>query len=146
MDAVGEDTPVYVISVAAELSGLHPQTLRTYDRLGLVCPKRTSGRGRRYCARDIVTLREIRRLTQEEGINLAGIRYIFTLEREAELLRGEVGRLRGLVGRLRDELESTRAVAARLARLRRGSGQDGARTPPPAGRADVVLARRRLTD
>ncbi|XVQ14678.1 heat shock protein transcriptional repressor HspR [Spirillospora sp. CA-255316] len=146
MDAVGEDTPVYVISVAAELSGLHPQTLRTYDRLGLVRPKRTSGRGRRYCARDIATLREIRRLTQEEGINLAGIKYIFALEREAELLRGEAGRLRSLVERLGNELEATRAVAARLARLRRASEAGDARPPAQGRRAEVVLARRRLTD
>ena len=146
MDAVGEDTPVYVISVAAELSGLHPQTLRTYDRLGLVRPKRTSGRGRRYCARDIAALREIRRLTQEEGVNLAGIRHILTLRREVEALRGETGRLRELVDRLRRELEATRAVAARLARLRRASPAGELPPPPQAGPADVVLVRRRLTD
>src|SRR5262245_4267943 len=68
-----DDTPVYVISVAAQLSGLHPQTLRTYDRMGLVSPGRTAGRGRRYSMRDIAMLQEIQRLSQEEGINLAGI-------------------------------------------------------------------------
>jgi MerR family transcriptional regulator/heat shock protein HspR len=113
-----DDSPVYVISVAAQLSGLHPQTLRTYDRLGLVSPGRTSGRGRRYSMRDIVMLREIQRLSQDEGINLAGIKHILDLQRESEALRAEVTRLRGLVEELGNELESTRAVAARLARLK----------------------------
>ena len=80
MTPFGDDSPVYVISVAAELSGLHPQTLRTYDRMGLVSPGRTSGRGRRYSMRDIVLLREIQRLSQDEGINLAGIRQILDLQ------------------------------------------------------------------
>jgi MerR family transcriptional regulator, heat shock protein HspR len=114
----GDDSPVYVISVAAQRSGLHPQTLRTYDRLGLVSPGRTSGRGRRYSMRDIVMLREIQRLSQDEGINLAGIKHILDLQRESEALRAEVARLRGLVEELGNELESTRAVAARLARLK----------------------------
>jgi MerR family transcriptional regulator/heat shock protein HspR len=78
---------VYVISVAAELSGLHPQTLRQYDRLGLVSPGRTSGRGRRYSARDILRLREVARLSQEEGVNLAGIKRILDLERANDALR-----------------------------------------------------------
>lgn len=91
----GEDTPVYVISVAAELSGLHPQTLRQYDRLGLVRPGRTPGRGRRYSMRDIQMLREVQRLSQEEGINLAGIKRILELETENMRLREEVARLRG---------------------------------------------------
>lgn len=71
-----EDTPVYVISVAAQLSGLHPQTLRQYDRLGLVSPDRTAGRGRRYSARDIELLRQVQQLSQDEGINLAGIKQL----------------------------------------------------------------------
>lgn len=74
-----EDTPVYVISVAAQLSGLHPQTLRQYDRLGLVSPDRTAGRGRRYSARDIELLRQVQQLSQDEGINLAGIKRIIEL-------------------------------------------------------------------
>ena len=69
---VSDDTPVYVISVAAQLSGLHPQTLRSYDRLGLVSPGRSAGRGRRYSPRDILLLREVQRLSQEEGVNLVG--------------------------------------------------------------------------
>jgi MerR family transcriptional regulator, heat shock protein HspR len=82
-----EDTPVFVISVAAELSGLHAQTLRGYDRMGLVSPGRTSGGGRRYSMRDIALLREVQRLSQEQGVNLAGIKRIIELEREVDALR-----------------------------------------------------------
>ena len=64
--------PVFAISVAAELSGMHPQTLRQYDRLGLVVPQRTRGRGRRYSARDVMRLRGIQAMSQDQGINLAG--------------------------------------------------------------------------
>ena len=74
-----DDTPVFVISVAAELAGMHAQTLRQYDRLGLVSPSRTRGGGRRYSARDIATLREVQRLSQEEGVSLAGIQRILEL-------------------------------------------------------------------
>jgi len=88
-----EETPVYVISVAAQLSGLHPQTLRQYDRLGLVSPDRTAGRGRRYSARDIEQLREVQRLSQEEGINLAGIKRIIELENQVSALQARVSEL-----------------------------------------------------
>ena len=67
---MSDDTPVYVISVAAQLSGMHPQTLRTYDRMGLVSPGRSQGRGRRYSMRDVCALREVQRLSQDEGVNL----------------------------------------------------------------------------
>src|SRR3954467_14860706 len=77
---VAEDAPVFVISVAASLAGMHPQTLRQYDRLGLVSPGRTAGRGRRYSARDIAVLREVQRLSHEEGVNLAGIKRILELD------------------------------------------------------------------
>jgi MerR family transcriptional regulator/heat shock protein HspR len=88
-----EDTPVFVISVAAQLSGLHAQTLRSYDRLGLVTPGRAAGGGRRYSARDIAVLREVQRLSQEEGVNLAGIKRIIDLENEVDALRSRVGEL-----------------------------------------------------
>lgn len=88
------DTPMFVISVAAELAGMHPQTLRQYDRLGLVSPTRAPGRGRRYSLRDVATLREIQRLSQDEGVNLAGIKRILALESEVERLRGQVELLR----------------------------------------------------
>jgi MerR family transcriptional regulator/heat shock protein HspR len=89
-----EDAPVLPISVAAELAGMHPQTLRQYDRLGLVQPRRTRGRGRRYSMRDVVRLREVQRLSQEEGVNLAGIKRIMELEDELVHVRSENERLR----------------------------------------------------
>ena len=98
---LSDDTPVYMISVAAQLSGLHPQTLRQYDRIGLVSPGRTSGRGRLYSTRDIVMLREVQRLSQEEGINLAGIKRILALETEALRLRDENHRLRAEMAMIR---------------------------------------------
>ena len=88
-----EDAPVFVISVAAELAGMHPQTLRQYDRLGLVNPGRAAGGGRRYSARDVALLREVQRLSQEEGVNLAGIKRIIALEQEVDALRGQVAEL-----------------------------------------------------
>ncbi|WP_018654485.1 heat shock protein transcriptional repressor HspR [Actinomadura flavalba] len=128
-DPFGDETPVYVISVAAELSGLHPQTLRTYDRLGLVSPGRTAGRGRRYSMRDIVQLREIQRLSQEEGINLSGIKRILELQRENARLRDELARASVHRDDVANELESTRAVAARLARMLRSGAQPSPSTP-----------------
>lgn len=88
-----EDTPVFVISVAAQLSGLHAQTLRSYDRLGLVSPGRSSGGGRRYSMRDIALLREVQRLSQDAGVNLAGIKRIIELENEVDSLRTRVAEL-----------------------------------------------------
>ena len=85
-----DDAPVYVISLAAELSGLHPQTLRQYDRLGLVSPDRAPGRGRRYSVRDIELLREVQRLSQDEGVNLAGIKRIRELQDQVEELTAQV--------------------------------------------------------
>jgi MerR family transcriptional regulator/heat shock protein HspR len=86
-NGVAEDAPVFVISVAATLAGMHPQTLRQYDRIGLVSPGRTSGRGRRYSARDIAMLREVQRLSQDEGINLAGVKRILELESQVSALQ-----------------------------------------------------------
>ena len=87
------DSPVFVISVAAQLAGLHAQTLRSYDRLGLVSPGRSAGGGRRYSARDIALLREVQRLSQEEGVNLAGIKRIIELEQLVDELQGRVEEL-----------------------------------------------------
>src|ERR1700753_87914 len=103
-----EDTPVFVISVAAQLSGLHAQTLRSYDRLGLVSPGRATGGGRRYSARDISLLREVQRLSQEEGVNLAGIKRIIDLENEVDALRSRVTELL-------EELASAHAAAEHAA-------------------------------
>ncbi len=97
--------PVYVISVAAQISGLHPQTLRQYDRLGLVSPGRTGGRNRLYSLRDINRLREVSRLSAE-GVNLAGIQRILALESENERLRSQLGTLLAEVQRLRPGIGS----------------------------------------
>ena len=85
-----DDTrPVYAISVAAELAGMHPQTLRQYDRLGLVCPQRVKGRNRLYSARDVDRLREVAELSAA-GISLEGIRRLLDLQAEVERLRDQV--------------------------------------------------------
>ena len=88
-----DDTPVFVISVAAELAGMHAQTLRQYDRLGLVTPSRTRGGGRRYSQRDVALLREVQRLSQEEGVSLPGIARILELENQVTALRSRVAEL-----------------------------------------------------
>ncbi len=90
---VDEHTPVFVISVAAELAGMHAQTLRQYDRLGLVSPSRTRGGGRRYSAHDVEVLREVQRLSQEEGVSLAGVARILDLENAVDALRARVAEL-----------------------------------------------------
>ena len=89
MDA---DSPVFPIAAAAELAGMHPQTLRQYDRLGLVVPRRTAGKSRRYALRDVAQLREVQRLSGE-GVSLEGIRRILELENEVVGLRDRVRRL-----------------------------------------------------
>jgi MerR family transcriptional regulator/heat shock protein HspR len=91
------DLPVHTVTVAARLAGMHPQTLRQYDRIGLVVPRRTTGRGRRYSARDIADLREVQRLSTQEGVNLAGIARILALEQEVRALRRQLEDLRGSV-------------------------------------------------
>lgn len=97
-----ELTPLFAIAVAAELAGMHPQTLRQYDRLGLVSPQRTAGQSRRYSMRDVVQLREIAGLTAE-GLNLEGIRRILELENQVSVLSA---RVRELEAALADELLS----------------------------------------
>ena len=99
-DRIDPDAPIFVISVAAQLAEMHPQTLRGYDRLGLVVPGRTRGRGRRYSLRDIARLRHIQFLSQTEGINLEGIRRILALESELETLQEQVAQLTSLAEHL----------------------------------------------
>lgn len=94
------DAPLFAIAVAAELAGMHPQTLRQYDRLGLVSPRRTAGQSRRYSMRDVVRLREIARLTAE-GLNLEGVRRILELEDQVTRLSA---RVRELESALADQL------------------------------------------
>jgi MerR family transcriptional regulator/heat shock protein HspR len=95
-----QDSPVFAIAIAAELAAMHPQTLRQYDRLGLVSPTRTAGKSRRYSMRDVVQLREIARLGAE-GLNLEGIRRILELENQVAALQS---RVRELESALADEL------------------------------------------
>lgn len=88
-----EERALYIISIAAELAGVHPQTLRIYERKGLLSPARTAGNTRRYSNRDIERLRMIQRLTQEHGVNLAGVKMIVDLENELERLRRQLHKM-----------------------------------------------------
>jgi len=103
----GPDMPVFVISVAAELTGLHPQTLRGYDRMGLVSPGRTGGGGRRYSWRDIERLREISRLSTL-GIGLEGVRRILELETDVDTLLARVAELEAELNHARAEAVTRR--------------------------------------
>jgi MerR family transcriptional regulator/heat shock protein HspR len=85
-----EERAVYIISVAAELAGVHPQTLRIYERKGLLRPARTAGNTRRYSDRDIARLRRIQALTQKAGVNLAGVKMVLELQAEIDRLRDEI--------------------------------------------------------
>ena len=109
-----EDAPVFVISVAAELAGMHAQTLRQYDRLGLVTPGRTGGGGRRYSPRDVALLREVQRLSHEEGVNLAGIKRILDLENQVGALQDRVKELVVEVNRAHAELAARRGPGTSL--------------------------------
>jgi MerR family transcriptional regulator/heat shock protein HspR len=91
----------FLISVAAELAGMHAQTLRTYDRLGLVSPSRSSGGGRRYSQHDVDLLREVQRLSQDEGVNLAGIKRIIELTNQVAALQSRVKELSSEIEALR---------------------------------------------
>jgi MerR family transcriptional regulator, heat shock protein HspR len=97
-----DDARTFLISVAAELAGMHAQTLRTYDRLGLVSPRRSSGGGRRYSQHDVDLLREVQRLSQDEGVNLAGIKRIIELT-------NQVGALKSRLMEMVEEVEELRA-------------------------------------
>lgn len=105
------DEPVYVISVAAELAEMHPQTLRTYEREGLILPSRTAGNTRRYSPRDVDRLRFIRYLTQEEGLNLAGVRVVLSMGEQLERAKQRVTELEDMVRRLADRLQTEVAEA-----------------------------------
>jgi MerR family transcriptional regulator, heat shock protein HspR len=103
--AIDLDAPVYVISVAAEMSDLHPQTLRAYERDGLLEPARTPGGTRRYSRRDVERLRLIRRLTQDEGLNLAGVRLVLELGEKLDASRRRVVELEEVVRLLAERFE-----------------------------------------
>ncbi len=109
-----ETTRTFLISVAAELAGMHAQTLRTYDRLGLVSPSRSSGGGRRYSERDVDLLREVQRLSQDEGVNLAGIKRIIELTNQVEALQSRLTELSAEVDRLRAQRREVSSTSTAL--------------------------------
>lgn len=110
-----EHVAVYVISVAAELAGVHPQTLRIYERKGLLQPQRTSGNTRRYSAQDIERLRRIQELTQEQGVNLAGAKMILRLEEQLERTRHELNRMAAQMQALEADLANQMRQLAKQA-------------------------------
>ena len=133
---MSKDRPVYVISVAAELVDMHPQTLRLYERKGLIRPKRSSGKTRLYSERDIEHLREIRRLTQELGVNLAGVEEIMRLRQELDALEE----------RFRSEVEKlNKAITAEAAQIKNlpalpGDVDDEADKTAPSDRPVYVIS------
>ena len=109
---IDQDKPLYVISVAAELVDMHPQTLRLYERKGLIEPSRSSGKTRLYSQRNIEQLREIRRLTQELGVNLAGVEEIIRLRQRLDQLQDNMeSRISNLQDQLGDHLDRMRRHA-----------------------------------
>ncbi|MBB6628358.1 MerR family transcriptional regulator [Nocardioides sp. KIGAM211] len=136
--APGPDAAVYVISVAAELTGLHPQTLRTYERVGLITPGRTGGGGRRYSHRDIELLRQIADLTAS-GIGIEGVRRIMDLEHRARALAARNEELLA-------ELQATREALHQALDQRRADPLGPNKLPvlrqPAPGQSMVVWRRR----
>lgn len=106
------DAPVFPVSVASQLADMHPQTLRGYDRLGLVVPQRARGRGRRYSLRDVAKLRHVQRLSKDEGINLEGIRRIIQLEAQIDALHLQNHRLNETLQRIQNSPEAARLFTA----------------------------------
>ena len=102
-----DESRTFLISVAAQLAGMHAQTLRTYDRLGLVIPQRTSGGGRRYSQRDVELLREVQRLSQDEGVNLAGIKRIIELTNQVQALQSRLSEMAQELDALRANQRAT---------------------------------------
>src|SRR3989442_4766288 len=150
-----EDRAVYIISVAAELAGVHPQTFRIYERKGLLSPARTAGNTRRYSERDIERLRMIQRLTQIEGINLAGVKMIVEMESQLDRMRRRLERLDRELERshlrARDELERMErrnppadiVPLASIQQIRRTIRELSARSQrgpahPPSGRGPIA--------
>ena len=130
-----EERGVYIISVAAELAGMHPQTLRIYERKGLLHPSRTPGKARRYSERDIEMLRQIQELTQERGINLAGVKMIVEMERQLDELRRTVEELSVEMQRARQRVKA----AAERARLE--AEQEAGRRAAREREANAIVPR-----
>lgn len=127
---------LYVISVAAELAGVHPQTLRMYERKGLLNPARTEGRARRYSIRDIENVRLIQSLTQEHGMSLAGVEQMMAMTRTLEEMQQRMEEMRDEMERVRRQMEeelerARRALRTEIVPFRRGQPWD-----PFAGRDD----------
>jgi len=123
MPRTNRDRPLYMISVAAELAGVHPQTLRIYERKELIRPQRSGGNTRLYSEADIERLRLIQHLTQEEGINLAGVTRIMDMQREIEALRAELATVCELMSRAeRHSREQARSAQTRTALVHIRSG------------------------
>ena len=134
------DRGVYMISVAAELAGMHPQTLRIYEARGLIRPQRSPKNTRLYSAEDVSRLRRIQELTGEMGMNLAGVERVFELEQEILRMRRRLTNLERHSERIREELESElqrvrRAAKAEMVRYQ----PPGQALVPPAGRADRAV-------
>jgi len=134
--SIDRNAPIFVISVAAELAEMHPQTLRQYDRLGLVSPSRQAGRQRRYSQQDVDSLREVQRLSHE-GVSLEGIRRILELEHQVSALQARVQELSAELedAKRRDQLETSRIFAAGLA----GDVVSLARGQRPRPRTQAVM-------
>jgi MerR family transcriptional regulator, heat shock protein HspR len=151
-----DDRAVYIISVAAELAGVHPQTLRIYERKGLLRPARTKGNTRRYSQRDIDQLRTIQELTQDAGVNLAGVKMIVEMQAQLKAMRREAERLAGDLARARQRahedaarlragsgsaeivpLSAARRIRLRVARV--APSRDVARSPIPLGPASAAV-------
>jgi MerR family transcriptional regulator/heat shock protein HspR len=128
---------VYMISVAAELAGMHPQTLRIYEARGLITPKRSAGKTRLYSQEDVDRLRRIQELTSEMGMNLAGVEKVFELEEEIEKMRARMARLQAKS----DELEQE--MADELERVKRSFRAEIVRYEPPGSALDPVRRLRR---
>jgi MerR family transcriptional regulator/heat shock protein HspR len=126
------DRPLYMISIAAELVGMHPQTLRIYEARGLITPKRSAGKTRLYSQEDVDRLRRIQELTSEMGMNLAGVEKVFELEEELEKMRARMARLQSKTEEL--ELE----MAEELERVKRSFRAEIVKYEPP----DALFRRR----
>ena len=113
-EITSDDAKVLIISVAARMAGMHPQTLRQYDRMGLVQPGRATGGGRRYSVRDVAVLREVQRLSQDDGVNLAGIKRIIELEHHVVALQE---RVQELLVQLDEAQQQLAEAEGRLAQL-----------------------------
>lgn len=121
------NAPLFTVTVAARLADMHPQTLRGYDRQGLVVPTRTRGRGRRYSLRDVARLRRIQKLSQEDGVNLEGIRRILELEEQLEIIQEQVNRLAEMLELTQQRAEQSRTftvASGGIVRLGRTARRD----------------------